>query len=199
MSFLKKIFGNSNDAKDSDQSEEANELVLNSLPIDEQFTHQFKKNGGKFIYCENLMEVKEQFENILEENDWFECEALCFEEKLHSLLEENKIIFKEIKNPVFFFSTCENLIANEGAVLFSSNQIKEIKPNELPTNMVVLATTSQISLSKSDALQAVRKKYITNYPSNFTAIKYFNQTIEQDFMTYGNNPKNFYLLLLEDL
>ena len=27
-----------------------------------------KKNGGKFLYCENLSEIKEQFENILEEN-----------------------------------------------------------------------------------------------------------------------------------
>ena len=40
------------------------------------------KNGGKFLYCENLTELKEQFENILEENDWFEKEAVCYEPKV---------------------------------------------------------------------------------------------------------------------
>ena len=49
-----------------------------SAPVDEKFTFNFKKNGGKFLYCENLTELKEQFENILEENDWFEKEAVLF-------------------------------------------------------------------------------------------------------------------------
>ncbi len=39
-----------------------------------------------FCIVKILIEVKEQFENILEENDWFESEALCFEPKLFSLI-----------------------------------------------------------------------------------------------------------------
>jgi hypothetical protein len=35
-----------------------------------------KKNGGKFLYCENLEEIKEQFENILQENDWYESSVM---------------------------------------------------------------------------------------------------------------------------
>jgi hypothetical protein len=42
------------------------------------------------------------------------------------------------------FSNCENLIAEEGSILFCSKQIKQDKPNELPINIVVFATTSQI-------------------------------------------------------
>jgi hypothetical protein len=47
------------------------------MSVDE-FIYHFKKMEVNF-YCENLAEVKEQFENILEENDWFESEVLCFD------------------------------------------------------------------------------------------------------------------------
>jgi phage antirepressor YoqD-like protein len=64
---------------------------------------------------------------------------------------------KVIKPKVPF---CENLIAEEGSILFCSKQIKQDKPNELPINIVVFATTSQI-LYKSDGLSAikVRRRY----------------------------------------
>ena len=199
MSFLKKIFGSSSDASDNETTSEYNDLQQELLPVDELFTHNFKKNGGKFIYCDNLNEVKEQFENILEENDWFESEAWCFETPLFAILAENKILFETVKEPKFLFATCESLIADEGGILFSSNQIKHFKPNELPTNIVILATTSQIALSKGDSLQVIRKKYTSNYPSNITAIKYFDIDEEVDFLTYGSSAKNLYLLLLEDL
>ena len=199
MSFLKKIFGSSSDASDGETTSEYNDLHQELLPVDELFTHNFKKNGGKFIYCDNLNEVKEQFENILEENDWFESKAWCFETQLFPILSENKISFETVKEPKFLFATCESLIADEGGILFSSNQIKHYKPNELPTNIVILATTSQIALSKGDSLQVIRKKYTSNYPSNITAIKYFDIDEEVDFLTYGSSAKNLYLLLLEDL
>jgi hypothetical protein len=199
MSLFRKIFGSSNDDSDEENHSEYNTPKKLNIPIDDLFTLNFKKNGGKFIYCENLTEVKEQFENILEENDWFEGEVLCFEPKLLSLLEENKLIYTNPSNPKFFFASCENLIADEGSVLFSSNQIKQKKPNELPDNIVILATTSQILESKSDGLRGIKKKYDKDYPTNITTIKYFEKVQDEDFLTYGSSAKNLYLLLLEDL
>jgi hypothetical protein len=199
MSLFKKIFGSSSDASDEENQSEYNASKASSLPVDEQFTFNFKNNGGKFIYCENLSEVREQFENILEENDWFESDALCYDAKLFSLLEENKLNFTNPVNPKFFLTGCENLIAGEGSVLFSSNQIKQKKPNELPDNIVILATTSQILESKSDGLRVIKKKYDKDYPTNITTIKYFEKVQDEDFLTYGSCAKNLYLLLLEDL
>ncbi len=94
---------------------------------------------------------------------------------------------------------CENLIADEGSVLFSSNQIKQHKPDDLPNNIIILATTSQILESKSDGLRGIKKKYDKNYPTNITTIKYFEKAKDEDFLQYGSSPKNLYLLLLEDL
>ena len=201
MSIFKKIFGSS-----SESSSEVNENDFNSphdsnsqFPVDEQFTHNFKKNGGKFLYCENMVELSEQFENILEENDWFESQALCVESKLFKLLEENKISYQNPTKPSFFLASCESLIADEGSIMFSSNQIKQNKPNELPDNIVLIASTSQIVANKSDGLREIKKRYTTNYPTNITTVNYFEKAIEEDFLHYGSSAKSLYLLLLEDL
>ncbi len=200
MSLFKKIFGTVSDVSGEEKNPDGSPfLPAQQLPIDEMFMVNFRKNGGKFIYCDNLGEVHEQFLNVLEENDWFECEALCFEPRLHSLLDENKLKYINPQNPKFILATCENLVADEGSILFSSNQIKQQKPNELPANIVVYATTSQILGTKSDGLREIKRKYDKDYPTNITTIKYFEKAKEEDFMHYGSSAKNLYLLLLEDL
>ncbi|WP_339888528.1 lactate utilization protein B/C [uncultured Flavobacterium sp.] len=197
MNIFKKIFGNtSEDDKDSQGSPYEPEI---NTPIDEKFTFNFKNNGGKFLYCENLNELREQFENILEENDWFESQVLCHDDKLFSLLDENKLVYKDIETPKFFFTICEDLISDDGSILFSSKQFKQYKANELPCDMVVFATTSQIVGNKSDGLRNIKKRYDKDYPSNITTIKYFEKAKEEDFLHYGSSHKNLYLLLLEDL
>ncbi|WP_430400403.1 lactate utilization protein B/C [Flavobacterium sp.] len=202
MSLFRKIFGNSGDTSNSkkDKEEKSPYTPEVNIPVDEMFTRNFQKNGGKFIYCENLNEISDNFLNILEENDWFECNVLCFEPSLNYLINENKLgIINNTEEAQFFFSTCENLIGDEGSILFSSNQFKHFKPNELPINMVVFATTSQLVGSKGDGLRFIKQKYDKEYPTNITTIKYFEEEKEEDFLHYGSCHKNLYLLLLEDL
>jgi hypothetical protein len=201
MSLFRKFFGAGNDASDEESQSEFSNIPssFSLLPVDEKCTYNFKKNGGKFLYCENLSEVKDHFEHILEENDWFESEALCYEPKLFSMLDENKLNYDKPTNPKFLFASCENLLADEGSVLFSSNQIKQNKPNDLPTNIIILATTSQILETKSDGLRVIKKKYDKDYPTNITTIKYFEKAKDENFLQYGSTAKNLYLLLLEDL
>jgi L-lactate utilization protein LutC len=198
MSLFKKFFGNATDPSEEGEVGQYAATTGNTVSLDERFIVHFRKNGGKFIYCESTNELREQFLNILEENDWFECETLCFDPSLFYLLNENKLQFKEVSNPVFFLSPCENLLADDGSVLFSSNQIKNINPKDLPANMIVVATTQQILESKSDGLREIKKKYNKDYPSNITTIKYFEKAKEEDFLQYGSCAKNLYLLLLEE-
>jgi hypothetical protein len=199
MSLFRKFFGSNNPDSEGEKDSEFSKFSPdNDAPLEEQFIYNFKKNGGKFLYCENETEVKDHFENILEENDWFEGESLCYEPALFNMLEENKIVHHKPKNPSFLLANCENLIADEGSVLFSSKQIKQHKPNELPGNIIVLATTSQIIGTKSDGLSVIKKKYVKDYPTNITTIKYFEKVEDEDFTQYGSTAKNLYLLLLED-
>ncbi|CAM2761782.1 hypothetical protein SAMN05444143_103192 [Flavobacterium succinicans] len=198
MNLFRKFFSSGQTNSDEEKEEQKLSFEQN-IPVDEQFIFNFKRNGGKFLYCDSITEVKEQFENILEENDWFESEALCFEPNLFSMLKENNIFFENTQKPNFLLATCENLVADEGSISFSSSQIKQKKPNELPTNMVIIAKTSQIIANKSDILCAIKNKYKKEYPSNITTIKYFEKAQEEDFTQYGSAAKNLYLILLEDL
>ena len=192
MSLFRKFFGSINPASEEEkESEFSNSAAEKTIPIDELFTFNFKKNGGKFLYCENRDEVKEQFENILEENDWFESEVMCYDTELFGLLDDNKLTYNKPNNPKFLLSSCENLIADEGSILFSSKQIKQHKPNELPASIIVFAKTSQIISAKSDGLSAIKKKYERDYPTNITTIKYFEKAKEEDFTQYGSTAKTF--------
>ncbi|MEY2702039.1 MAG: hypothetical protein RLY43_672 [Bacteroidota bacterium] len=200
MNIFKKIFGTQSENENQDKIDNKSQFLPDEiLPVDELFTFKFRENGGKFIYCVNINEVHENFENILEENDWYERDVCCFDSRLFNFLEENKLNYTDIQNPSFFFTSCENLIADEGSILFSSKQLKQFKIDELPANVVVFASTSQILMSKGDGLRSIKSKYDKEYPTNITAIKYFEKTSEDDFLNYGSCHKNLYLLLLEDL
>ena len=169
------------------------------LPIDEKFTYNFTKNGGKFLYCENWDEINEAFDNILLENDWYEKEVFCFDEQLIPKFEGFNLTFGKKSKSKFFLSRCESLVANNGSILLCSNQIKEKKLHELPFNMVIFATTSQLVESISEGLRIIKSKNKKHIPTNITTIQDFECDKEKDFMSYGSSTKNLYLLLLEDL
>ena len=202
MSFIKKLIGNftqSNKEVQASEKKESKYLPDPEIPVDELFTFNFKKNGGKFIYCEDRAELNEYFISILQENDWFEKEALTFEKMLQTFLIENRIKFTNVVNPVFFLCSCESLIADDGSILFSSQQFLHNKSNELPKDIIVIAKTSQITRSKSDGLRGIKYRYGSNIPSNITTLQCFKEVVNDDFLQYGIAPKNLYLLLLEDL
>ena len=175
-------------------------LPCYNMPTDEKFLSNFKINGGKFLYCITLDEVFGALDNILIENDWYETDVSCNNELLKSKFSGYNLNFEgDIRSSSFFFSTCESLIANNGSILFSSNQLKEIRLSNYPKNIIVFATTSQLIEDIGDGLRNIKMKCNGNIPNNITAIKNFNVRDENNFMSYGSSSKNLYLLLLEDL
>ncbi|WP_443633949.1 LUD domain-containing protein [Candidatus Marifrigoribacter sp. Uisw_064] len=200
MSLFKRLFnlkGNSENIKKS--SEHGKYFPEDKLPIDEKFTYNFNKNGGKFLYCENNKEIMEAFDNILIENDWYEKDSYCFNKSLIQKFDGFNLNFDKSPTASFFLSTCESLVADNGAILLSSNQIKEKKLDELPSNFVIFATTSQLVDSISEGLRIIKNQSSKHLPSNITTIQDFETEKEKDFMSYGSITKNLYLLLLEDL
>ena len=202
MSLFRKIFGSKSDhSEDELKSDERGKYMPEiKLPIDERFTINFKANGGKFLYCENLNEVFDNLQLIIEENDWHESKALMFDDNLIDRFSDSNITStKKNSESDYFFTTCENLIADDGSLLISSNQIAEKKLKELPSNCVVYATTSQIVENIGEGLKGIKSKNKQKIPTNITTIKHFKASDEKDFLTYGSSSKNLYLLLLEDL
>jgi hypothetical protein len=195
MDFFKKLF---NTPKQKETIDE--DLEFQNLPIDQIFVKNFIKNKGKFLYCTTLQEVTLNLSNIIQENSWKTLS--CNDYDLLKLVKAIKVeTTEELNKKMPFFLSCEHLIAENGSILFSSNQLKEHKISELSENFIVYATTSQLVNTKGESLTGIKSRYQGNIPSNISAINNFNiDAIEEDFMNYGNtNSKNLYLLLFEDL
>ena len=200
MNLFKKLFSKKEKTEASENSSDKSSYFPNDdVPIDEKFTYMFNKNGGKFLYCLTMDEIFEAFQNILEENQISEKDVYCINRRLGSKFNSTNFNFKEPKNNSFFLTTCESLIAKNGSILFSSNQIKEKKLNELPSKFIVFATTSQLTDTISEGMRKIKNQSKNLIPSNITTIQDFELKKEKDFMSYGSSTKNLYLLLLEDL
>ncbi|WP_298794687.1 LUD domain-containing protein [uncultured Allomuricauda sp.] len=201
MGVFDKLFGGGKKVSKETMETRGEHMPDLKIPVDEKFTIYFKKNGGKFIYCEDDSEVSEALQNIISENDWQNHLFYVMDQRLKSRFSSEKIEFTENrKESKIFFTTCEHLIAHNGSILVCSNQIKEKKLDELPANLIVFATTSQLVDSISEGLKVIKEKYQKNIPNNITTLKHFQPTPENknDFLSYGSASKNVYLLLLED-
>lgn len=202
MSLFRKLFGSkSKQSEDEILSEERGKYMPEiKLPIDERFTINFKANGGKFLYCEDLDEVYSNLESIIAENSWGNKKALLVDKNLENKFKDTSLLpTTQLIEATYFLTTCENLIANDGSLLISSHQIFEKKLVELPENFVVFATTSQIVENIGEGLRGIKSKCKQKIPTNITTIKHFKSDDEKDFLSYGSSAKNLYLLLLEDL
>ncbi|WP_298536225.1 LUD domain-containing protein [uncultured Algibacter sp.] len=202
MSLFRKIFGSkSKESEEELKSDNRGRYMPEiKLPIDERFTINFKANGGKFLYCENLDEVFQNLGHIIDENEWVEEQVLLLDSGLEDKFKSCDLLTtKKLNQATFFLTTCENLIANDGSLLISSKQIFEKKLPELPLNFIVFATTSQIVENIGEGLRGIKSKNRQRIPTNITTIKHFKSGDEKDFLSYGSSAKNLYLLLLEDL
>lgn len=202
MSVFRKIFGSiSKSDKEQQKNEDENKfLPKKDTPIDESFTIHFSENGGKFLYCETINEVDDFLQQIIKENNWEDKFALLLNSELNEKFKDVGWKTTEtINEGLFLFTTCEYLIANDGSILISSNQIAEKKLNELPKNFIVFATTSQIVQTIGEGLHGIKAKNKKNIPTNITTIKHFKATEDDNFLSYGSSSKNLYLLMLEDL
>ena len=202
MSLFRKIFGGkSRSSEEKVPNEERSKYMPDiKLPVDERFTINFKTNGGKFLYCENIEDVYNSLENIISENNWDGKNVFLLDDRLGKLFEGFDLkATKKTSESTYFFTTCEYLISDDGSLLISSNQIAEKKLKELPYNFVIYATTSQLVESIGEGLKGIKNKNKSKIPTNITTIKHFKTNEDKDFLTYGSSAKNLYLLLLEDL
>jgi L-lactate utilization protein LutC len=194
MSFFKKLFG-----KTSSKEQEAKKQEVH-LSLDDAFVHHFIDKGGKFLYCVSNDEVIVNLGHIIGENNWKE--ITCANKDLQKYLTANKVTgTTNFDKAVPFFTTCEHLIADNGDILFSSNQLSTHKIASLTDDFIVFAKTSQLVKDTGQGLTGIKTNCKDDIPTNISAVKNYTLEKEEDnFLNYGNsNAKNLYLLLLEDL
>ncbi len=194
MNFFKKLFNIPVEESKEIQRQEVD------LSLDDLFVHNFLQKGGKFLYCLKEEEICDNLKNILEENNWNEITPL--DDRLFTYFNKKEIkISKDFGANIPVLISCEHLVADNGDILFSSNQLKSTKLSAMPQNFIVYATTSQLVKDMGQGLTGIKINHKENLPTNISAIKNYSIDKNDDnFLNYGNsNSKNLYLLLLEDL
>lgn len=208
MSLFKKLFNLSQKPEEKTQETTQDERSKYmpeqpDLPIDERFIHHFTRLGGRFLYCLNQDEVDQNFQNIVKEHGWENATAFCPNSTLNERFQNIGLkISGEHQGADMLISGCEYIIADTGAILFSSNQVKQFKTFELPDTYIIFASTSQIVESIGEGLRGIKLKNQKDIPTNITTLKHFKKdenSDDKDLMTYGAAHKLVYLLLLEDL
>ena len=196
LNFFSKFFKKSSSEKEP-KTPESKFLPKKKAVIEERFILKFIENGGKFLYCENLSEVQENFDLILAENEWINQDLLMIKSELKKEFNLNNNFSSSLEETKCFVTDCENLIASDGSILISSNQINEKKLNEFPDNLIILSDTMKLKNTISEGLSEIKSKS-KKIPTNITTIKNFNVIKgDKDFLSYGTSSKNLYLILLE--
>ena len=199
MKFFNSLFkGNPSKkkSKEDQEHEQSKFMPKVKIAIEERFIINFIDNGGKFLYSENYNELNKNLDLILKENSWFKEDLLITDNKIKSNYKLPNSIKVNQENSKCFVTDCENLIADDGSILISSNQIEEKNLSDFPSNLIILSETTKFKNSIGEGLAEIKSKS-KKIPSNITTIKNFQISQEKDFLSYGTSAKNLYLILLE--
>jgi len=199
LKFFNSLFkGNSSrkKSKEDQEREQSKFMPKVKIVIEERFIINFIDNGGKFLYSENYNELNENLSLILKENSWVKEDLLITNNKIKSEYKLPNSIKVNQENSKCFVTDCENLIADDGSILISSNQIEEKNLSDFPSNFIILSDTTKFKNSIGEGLAEIKSKS-KKIPSNITTIKNFQISQEKDFLSYGTSAKNLYLILLE--
>ncbi len=187
--FQKKKTDDTND-ESHDNDEASEELV---------FAKNFTEAGGKFIYIDKGDSVIDTFTKIKEENQWDKNNVKCLSPALSKNLGIKKTNdIAENDDLKALVIECEYLLSNTGRILISSNQIKNNKIDSLPDILIVIATSNQFVGDVSEGMTKLKSKYSKKFPMNITTINVKNKFIEDDFLSYGKNAKDIYLIISDE-
>ena len=163
------------------------------------FAKKFTEAGGKFIYIDKGDSVIDTFTKIKDENQWDKNNVKCLSQALSKNLaikKTNDIVEEEDLKALVI--ECEFLLSNSGRMLISSNQIKNNKLDSLPDVLIVIATSNQFVGDVSEGMTKLKSKYSKKFPMNITTINVKNKFIEDDFLSYGKNAKDIYLIISDE-
>ena len=192
---IKQILSSQPEETEADENELEFVSFQSKDPIDVLFTKNFIAGGGHFFYCENEQEALENLKEIAD-NEGIS-EIICYDSKLKSLLNRLNITNSSDSSCTsdFSFIECEYLVAYDGAIMLSSHQTNGRKQEELPSNVIIYASPSQLVANISEALQRLKSVKNNNLPSNITSIR--GKLVHN--VDSSSNAKNIYLLLVEQI
>lgn len=193
MSLFKKIVSKlTNQPEDEDkQSLEKLGDSLKNADLDYKFAQLFTHSGGFFNYCADEAEALQTLNQIVKIegiNSIF-----CWDKELQNFLNVVKTPYTsemEHSNDAAFI-TCEYLIAYDGRIMLSHNNILHYHSSRMPDKIIIIANVSQIVNNLNDAMGKIKRN---GNIKNLTSISGSQSKLD----TSSSASTKLFLLLLED-
>lgn len=169
---------------------------------DVSFAYAFTKVGGKFLYCENEVELIGTLKALISDNGWqsvFSADA----EIQYSLTQagipflSDDESFADMEAAV---TGCEALIARTGSIMVSSKSESGRRVNAFAPVHIVIAWSQQLVNDMNDALALIRSKY-NKLPSFISMITGPSRTadIEKTLVMGAHGPVELYVIFVDEI
>ncbi len=193
MKILKKFVGKLFNQPDEDDDQDVIKLgdQLKNADLDYKFAQLFTHSGGFFNYCADEAEALQTLNHILKIEDVKS--VFCWDHDLKNFLNVVDIPYTtelELFNDCAFI-TCEYLIAYDGRIMLSHNNILHYHSSRLPEKIIIMANVSQIVTNLNDAMGKIKRN---GNIRNLTSISGGNSKLD----TANKDNTKLFLLLLED-
>lgn len=193
MSLFKKIVGKILNQPEEEKTQDLIKLgdQLKNADLDYKFAQLFTHSGGFFNYCADEAEALQTLNHILKIEDIKS--VFCWDEDLKNFLDVVKVPYTkelELFNDCAFI-TCEYLIAYDGRIMLSYNNILHYHSSRLPQKIILMANVSQIVTNLNDAMSKIKRN---GNIRNLTSISGSNSKLD----TPNKDNTKLFLLLLED-
>ena len=193
MSLFKRIVSKLTNQPEDDTKQSLEKLgdSLKNADLDYKFAQLFTHSGGFFNYCADEAEALQTLNQILKIEGI--SSVFCCDKDLQGFLNVIKINNTpelESSNDAAFIS-CEYLIAYDGRIMLSHNNILHYHSSRLPGKIIIMANVSQIVNNLNDAMGKIKR---TGNIKNLTSISGNHSKLD----AAANNNTKLFLLLLED-
>ncbi len=193
MSLFKRIVSKLTNQPEDDEKQSLEKLgdSLKNADLDYKFAQLFTHSGGFFNYCADESEALQTLNQILKIEGINS--VFCCDKDLQGFLNVIKINNTpelQSHNDAAFIS-CEYLIAYDGRIMLSHNNILHYHSSRLPGKIIIMANVSQIVNNLNDAMGKIKR---TGNIKNLTSISGNHSKLD----AAANNNTKLFLLLIED-
>ncbi len=164
---------------------------LKNADLDYKFAQLFTHSGGFFNYCADEAEALQTLHQIIKIEGIGK--VFCWDKELQNFLNVVKVPYtSEMEHSTdAAFITCEYLIAYDGRIMLSHNNILHYHSSRLPGKIIIIANVSQIVNNLNDAMGKIKRN---GNIKNLTSISGSHSKLD----TSSHSNTKLFLLLLED-
>ncbi|PJJ64317.1 LUD domain-containing protein [Chryseobacterium geocarposphaerae] len=193
MNLFKKIVSKLTNQPEEEDKQSLEKLgdSLKNADLDYKFAQLFTHSGGFFNYCADEGEALQTLNQIIKIEGI--TNLFCWDKELQNFLNVVKAPYTpdlESSNDCAFI-TCEYLIAYDGRIMLSHNNILHYHSSRLPSKIIIIANVSQIVNNLNDAMGKIKRN---GNIKNLTSISGNQSKMD----TSSNSNTKLFLLLLED-